>query len=79
MARLLNVLDHTVVIAYHYDLYLKDFEALTPNLLARTIETIEGGGIVCVLLQNMTSLKKLYTMTMVFMFKFYHNKIAIIK
>ena len=38
---------------------------MTPNLLARTIETIEGGGIVCVLLQNMTSLKKLYTMTMV--------------
>jgi len=44
---------------------LQDFEALTPNLLARTIETIEGGGIVCVLLQNMSSLKKLYTMTMV--------------
>ncbi|XP_057298698.1 RNA cytidine acetyltransferase-like [Hydractinia symbiolongicarpus] len=43
---------------------LQDFEALTPNLLARTIETVEGGGIVCVLLQSMTSLKKLYTMSM---------------
>lgn len=43
---------------------LQDFEALTPNLLARTIETVEGGGIVCVLLQSMTSLKTLYTMSM---------------
>eukprot|EP00842_Homolaphlyctis_polyrhiza_P001742 jgi/Hompol1/2569/HPOL_002958-RA len=41
-----------------------DFEALTPNLLARTIETVEGGGIVVLLLKTMTSLKQLYTMTM---------------
>ena len=27
-------------------LVLQDFEAMTPNLLARTIETVEGGGIV---------------------------------
>jgi tRNA(Met) C34 N-acetyltransferase TmcA len=27
---------------------LQDFEALTPNLLARTIETVEGGGVVVV-------------------------------
>ncbi|XP_047123457.2 RNA cytidine acetyltransferase isoform X1 [Hydra vulgaris] len=45
-------------------LILQDFEALTPNLLARTIETVEGGGLICVLLQNVDSLKKLYTMTM---------------
>ncbi|MGH0156896.1 UNVERIFIED_CONTAM: hypothetical protein FKN15_032558 [Acipenser sinensis] len=44
---------------------LQDFEALTPNLLARTIETVEGGGIVVILLRTMNSLKKLYTMTMV--------------
>ena len=44
---------------------LQDFEALTPNLLARTIETVEGGGIVTILLRTMTSLKQLYTMTMV--------------
>ena len=25
---------------------LQDFEALTPNLLARTVETVEGGGII---------------------------------
>lgn len=43
---------------------LQDFEAMTPNLLARTVETVEGGGIVIVLLRSMTSLKQLYTMTM---------------
>eukprot|EP00064_Thunnus_orientalis_P002628 superscaffoldBa00000198_g2635 len=43
---------------------LQDFEALTPNLLARTIETVEGGGIVIILLRTMNSLKQLYTMTM---------------
>ncbi|XP_063145675.1 RNA cytidine acetyltransferase [Candoia aspera] len=43
---------------------LQDFEALTPNLLARTIETVEGGGIIAILLRTMNSLKQLYTMTM---------------
>jgi tRNA(Met) C34 N-acetyltransferase TmcA len=43
----------------------QDFEALTPNLLARTVETVEGGGIIVVLLRTMTSLKQLYAMTMV--------------
>lgn len=43
---------------------LQDFEAITPNLLARTIETVEGGGIVVMLLKLMSSLKQLYTMTM---------------
>ena len=43
---------------------LQDFEALTPNLLARTIETVEGGGAVVILLKGVTSLKQLYTMTM---------------
>ncbi|KAI1303101.1 RNA cytidine acetyltransferase [Halotydeus destructor] len=45
-------------------LVLQDFEAITPNLLARTIETIEGGGIVVLLLNTLTSLKQLYTMSM---------------
>lgn len=45
-------------------LVLQDFEALTPNLLARTVETVQGGGIVALLLQSMKSLKQLYTMTM---------------
>ena len=43
---------------------LQDFEALTPNLLARTIETVEGGGLVILLLKTVKSLKQLYTMTM---------------
>ncbi|XP_054633393.1 RNA cytidine acetyltransferase [Dunckerocampus dactyliophorus] len=43
---------------------LQDFEALSPNLLARTVETVEGGGIVVILLRTMNSLKQLYTMTM---------------
>ncbi|KAG5328946.1 NAT10 acetyltransferase, partial [Acromyrmex heyeri] len=43
---------------------LQDFEAITPNLLARTIETVEGGGIIVFLLQSMNSLKQLYTMNM---------------
>ena len=54
---------------------LQDFEALTPNLLARTIETVEGGGLVVILLKSVTSLKQLYTMTMV---RVYH-KFASIK
>ncbi|GLB38826.1 putative RNA cytidine acetyltransferase with specificity toward both 18S rRNA and tRNAs [Lyophyllum shimeji] len=45
-------------------LVLQDFEAITPNLLARTIETVEGGGLVVLLLKTMTSLRQLYTMTM---------------
>eukprot|EP00455_Lapot_gusevi_P052205 TRINITY_DN7925_c0_g3_i3.p1 TRINITY_DN7925_c0_g3~~TRINITY_DN7925_c0_g3_i3.p1 ORF type:complete len:1056 (+),score=346.16 TRINITY_DN7925_c0_g3_i3:76-3243(+) len=43
---------------------LQDFEALTPNLLARTIETVEGGGLVILLLKTLDSLQQLYTMTM---------------
>ena len=43
---------------------LQDFEAITPNLLARTIETVEGGGTVLLLLKGMKSLKQLYTLTM---------------
>ena len=43
---------------------LQDFEALEPNLLARTIETVQGGGIIVFLLKTMTSLKQLYTMAM---------------
>jgi tRNA(Met) C34 N-acetyltransferase TmcA len=49
-------------------LVLQDFEVLRPNLLARTIETVQGGGMVCILLKTMTSLKQLYTMTMVIVY-----------
>lgn len=43
---------------------LQDFEGITPNLLARTIETVEGGGIIVMLLSTLTSLKQLFTLTM---------------
>ncbi|CAH1787885.1 unnamed protein product [Owenia fusiformis] len=43
---------------------LQDFEALTPNLLARTVETVEGGGIIVILVRSVNSLKQLYTMSM---------------
>jgi N-acetyltransferase 10 len=37
---------------------------LTPNLLARSIETVEGGGLVILLLSNLSSLTQLYSLTM---------------
>ena len=43
---------------------LQDFEALTPNILCRTIETVEGGGMVVILLRTMSSLKQLYSVAM---------------
>lgn len=43
---------------------LQDFESITPNVLARTIETVEGGGCILLLLKSMSSLRQLYTMTM---------------
>ena len=43
---------------------LQDFEALTPNLLARTVETVEGGGVIVLLLRSVDSLRQLFTMTM---------------
>ncbi|TYK10177.1 RNA cytidine acetyltransferase 1-like [Cucumis melo var. makuwa] len=43
---------------------LQDFEALTPNILARTIETVEGGGLVVMLLNTLSSLTTLCTMVM---------------
>ena len=53
---------------YHLMLdYLKlkqDFEALTPNLLARTVETVQGGGLIILLLSQMSSLTQMYSLTM---------------
>ncbi|KAF3358929.1 hypothetical protein VdG1_02491 [Verticillium dahliae VDG1] len=43
---------------------LQDFEALTPNILAKTMETVEGGGLVILLLKGMNSLKQLYNLSM---------------
>ena len=43
---------------------LQDFEALTPNLLARTVETVEGGGLVILLFKTVKSLKQLFSLSM---------------
>ena len=43
---------------------LQDFEALTPNLLARTIETVEGGGVIVIMLKTVSSLQQLFAMSM---------------
>lgn len=43
---------------------LQDFEAVTPNLLARTIETVQGGGLIVLLLRSLSSLTSLCTMVM---------------
>jgi hypothetical protein len=37
---------------------------VTPNLLARTVETVEGGGVVVLLLSSLDSLSQLYSLTM---------------
>ena len=55
---------HRILGTTHSILVLQDFEALTPNIMARTIETVCGGGLVVILLRTVTSLKQLYVMTM---------------
>ncbi|KAL1397317.1 hypothetical protein pipiens_009865 [Culex pipiens pipiens] len=55
---------HTILGKTYGVCVLQDFEALTPNLLARTVETVEGGGLIILLLKTINSLKQLYTMSM---------------
>lgn len=55
---------HTILGRTYGMCVLQDFEALTPNLLARTVETVEGGGLIVLLLRTIDSLKQLYTMSM---------------
>lgn len=43
---------------------LQDFEAINPNTLARTIETVKGGGLVVIMFRAMRSLRQLYTIAM---------------
>ncbi len=43
---------------------LQDFESITPNVLCRAMETVEGGGMVIMLFNTLTSLKQLYTISM---------------
>ena len=55
---------HRVLGTTHSMLILQDFEALTPNLLARTMETVAGGGMIVLLLKSVSSLKQFYTLSM---------------
>lgn len=55
---------HRVLGSTHSILVLQDFEALTPNIMARTIETVQGGGLVIFLLRTVKSLRQLYAMSM---------------
>lgn len=55
---------HRVLGTTHSLLVLQDFEALTPNIMARTVETVRGGGLVVFLLQTVKSLKQLFAMSM---------------
>lgn len=55
---------HTILGRTYGVCVLQDFEALTPNLLARTVETVEGGGMIILLLKTLSSLKQLYTLNM---------------
>ncbi|KAA8492217.1 RNA cytidine acetyltransferase [Porphyridium purpureum] len=43
---------------------LQDFEAITPNLLARCLESVQGGGLIVILIRTMNSLRALYSMSM---------------
>ncbi|KAG5508255.1 hypothetical protein JKF63_05511 [Porcisia hertigi] len=43
---------------------LQDFEAVNPNTLARTMETVMGGGLVVIVFRAMRSLRQLYTIAM---------------
>jgi len=45
-------------------LILADFEAISPNVLARTVEIVSGGGLVVLLLKDLPSLQHLYTLSM---------------
>lgn len=55
---------HRILGSTYGMLVLQDFESLTPNLLARTVETVSGGGSVVLLLSRLDSLTQLYTMAM---------------
>ena len=45
-------------------LILQDFEAITPNILARTVETVAGGGVIVILLESLTELSQLADLSM---------------
>jgi N-acetyltransferase 10 len=53
---------------------LEDFENITPNSLARIIETVEGGGTILFLLETINSLKNVHSLSME-IYKNFQNQI----
>ncbi|KAH0793554.1 RNA cytidine acetyltransferase [Histomonas meleagridis] len=47
-------------------LILQDFQSIRPNYLARTIETVQGGGAIILLLDTMQNLEDLYKVSMAY-------------
>ena len=45
-------------------LILQDFKDITPNILARTVETVSGGGTILMLLEKMSEIEQVKNMTM---------------
>jgi N-acetyltransferase 10 len=43
---------------------LENFEALSPNIMAKTIETIEGGGVIIFILNTINSLDRIHSVSM---------------
>ncbi|PFH37489.1 ATPase (DUF699) protein [Besnoitia besnoiti] len=58
---------------------LQDFEALTPNILCRTVETVQGGGIICLLLRSFATLQQLYDLSMDIHARFKTERFAQVK
>ena len=54
-------------------LIIQDFEAVTPNILARIVECIEGGGLIIVILPSVQTLQEVAVMEMVMCFSLYTN------
>lgn len=46
-------------------LVIQDFEAVTPNIMARIIECVEGGGIITIILPDVQSLQEIALLKMV--------------
>jgi len=55
---------HKVLGQTYSMLILQDFEGITPNLMAKTMETVEGSGIIIFLLRSMESLRQIHSMAM---------------
>ena len=57
--------DATKILGRTYSmLILQDFEAINPNLLCKTIETVRGGGMIIFLFKGLSNLKQIHSIYM---------------